>query len=95
MMLHNISPSIQQQAYRRLSKGIKNSQVRQARQFPGAGLQINKNRFSPIDIQIEMCHTSIIIRGQTIQPPSYRKEEVMSNMDSSNKPSAVASLLNK
>jgi hypothetical protein len=33
--------------------------------------------------------------GKQIEPPSYRKEEVMSQMDSSNKPSAVASLLNK
>jgi hypothetical protein len=32
--------------------------------------------------------------GKQIEPPSYRKEEVMSQMDSSNKPSAVASLLN-
>jgi hypothetical protein len=31
--------------------------------------------------------------GKQIEPPSYRKEEVMSQMDSSNKPSAVASLL--
>jgi hypothetical protein len=32
--------------------------------------------------------------GKQTKPPSYRKEEVMSQMDSSNKPSAVASLLN-
>ena len=32
--------------------------------------------------------------GKQTEPPSYRKEEVMSQMDSSNKPSAVASLLN-
>ena len=32
--------------------------------------------------------------GKQIEPQSYRKEEVMSPMDSSNKPSAVASLLN-
>jgi hypothetical protein len=32
--------------------------------------------------------------GKQIEPQSYRKEEVMSQMDSSNKPSAVASLLN-
>jgi hypothetical protein len=31
--------------------------------------------------------------GKQTEPPSYRKEEVMSQMDSSNKPSAVASLL--
>jgi hypothetical protein len=31
--------------------------------------------------------------GKQIEPQSYRKEEVMSPMDSSNKPSAVASLL--
>jgi hypothetical protein len=31
--------------------------------------------------------------GKQIEPQSYRKEEVMSQMDSSNKPSAVASLL--
>ena len=31
--------------------------------------------------------------GKQIKPQSYRKEEVMSQMDSSNKPSAVASLL--
>jgi len=63
MMLHDVSPSIQQWAYRRLSKGIKKSRFGQARRTPGAELQINKNRLSTIDIQIEMCHTSIIIRG--------------------------------
>jgi hypothetical protein len=31
--------------------------------------------------------------GKQITPQSYRKEEVMSKMDSSNKPSAAASLL--
>jgi hypothetical protein len=31
--------------------------------------------------------------GKQTEQPSYRKEEVMSQMDSSNKPSAVASLL--
>jgi len=31
--------------------------------------------------------------GKQIELPSYRKEEVMSNMDNSNKLSAVASLL--
>jgi hypothetical protein len=31
--------------------------------------------------------------GKPIELPSYRKEEVMSQMDSSMKPSAVASLL--
>jgi len=35
-----------------------------------------------------------LLGGKQIEPQSYRKEEVMSQMDSSNKPSAVASLLN-
>jgi hypothetical protein len=35
----------------------------------------------------------VLFGGKQIKPPSYRKEEVMSQMDSSNKPSAVASLL--
>jgi hypothetical protein len=35
----------------------------------------------------------IFFGGKQTEPPSYRKEEVMSQMDSSNKPSAVASLL--
>jgi hypothetical protein len=36
---------------------------------------------------------SAFFGGEQTEPPSYRKEEVMSQMDSSNKPSAVASLL--
>jgi hypothetical protein len=36
---------------------------------------------------------SSLFGGKQIELPSYRKEEVMSQMDSSNKPSAVASLL--
>jgi hypothetical protein len=36
---------------------------------------------------------TFILGGKQTEPPSYRKEEVMSQMDSSNKPSAVASLL--
>jgi hypothetical protein len=35
----------------------------------------------------------VFLGGKQLEPPSYRKEEVMSQMDSSNKPSAVASLL--
>ena len=58
------------------------------------GLQFYKSRISPIDIQNEIWHTLGIIGGKQTKPPSYRKEEVMSQMDSSNKPSAVASLLN-
>jgi hypothetical protein len=36
---------------------------------------------------------SALFGGKPAKLPSYRKEEVMSQMDSSNKPSAVASLL--
>ena len=45
------------------------------------------------DLNCDILPTSF--RGTNNQAPSYRKEEVMSNMDSSNKPSAVASLLSK
>jgi hypothetical protein len=46
-----------------------------------------------IDIRIESCDTLLIIQGGSQRNAILRKEEVMSNMDSSIKPSAVASLL--
>jgi len=47
------------------------------------------------DLNCDILSASQELGGKQTEPPSYRKEEVMSNMDSSNKPSAVASLLNK
>jgi hypothetical protein len=63
--------------------------------FEKIKLQIYESDPVPIDIQIEVCHTFIIIQGIKQLIAILRKEEVMSNMDSSMKPSAVASLLKK
>src|SRR5688572_15543072 len=51
--------------------------------------------FRLLTFKLKCAILPLLFGGQTIEPPSYRKEEVMSNMDSSNKPSAVASLLSK
>jgi hypothetical protein len=49
--------------------------------------------FPPLTSEIKYDILLAFIGGKQTEPPSYRKEEVMSQMDSSNKPSAVASLL--
>ena len=50
--------------------------------------------FPPLTSEMKYDILLALFGGKQIEPPSYRKEEVMSQMDSSNKPSAVASLLN-
>ncbi len=72
---------------RSLSKGIRN--------FPDNG-----ENYKSVRIQIGLLTSKLfcdillsLFGGKQIKPPSYRKEEVMSLMDSSIKPSAVASLL--
>jgi hypothetical protein len=52
--------------------------------------------FPPLtsEMKYDILLASQELGGKQIKPQSYRKEEVMSQMDSSNKPSAVASLLN-
>jgi hypothetical protein len=51
--------------------------------------------FPPLtsEMNYDILLASQELGGKQIKPQSYRKEEVMSQMDSSNKPSAVASLL--
>jgi len=49
--------------------------------------------FPPLTSEMKYDILLAFIGGKQTEPPSYRKEEVMSQMDSSNKPSAVASLL--
>jgi hypothetical protein len=50
--------------------------------------------FPPLTSEMKYDILLALFGGKQIEPQSYRKEEVMSQMDSSNKPSAVASLLN-
>ena len=50
--------------------------------------------FPPLTSEMKYDILLALFGGKQTEPPSYRKEEVMSQMDSSNKPSAVASLLN-
>jgi hypothetical protein len=50
--------------------------------------------FPPLTSEMKYDILLAFFGGKQIEPQSYRKEEVMSQMDSSNKPSAVASLLN-
>ena len=50
--------------------------------------------FPPLTSEMKYDILLPFFGGKQIKPQSYRKEEVMSQMDSSNKPSAVASLLN-
>ena len=72
---------------RRLSEGITNFRV--------SGLDYSFIRMG-IPLLTSKLNYDILrafFGGKQIEPPSYRKEEVMSQMDSSNKPSAVASLL--
>jgi hypothetical protein len=52
-----------------------------------------RNEFPPLTSEMKYDILLSFFGGKQIKPPSYRKEEVMSQMDSSNKPSAVASLL--
>ena len=49
--------------------------------------------FHPLTSEMKYDILLAFFGGKQTEPPSYRKEEVMSQMDSSNKPSAVASLL--
>jgi hypothetical protein len=49
--------------------------------------------FPPLTSKLKYDILQVFFGGKQTEPPSYRKEEVMSQMDSSNKPSAVASLL--
>ena len=51
--------------------------------------------FPPLTSEMKYAILLALFGGKQTEPPSYRKEEVMSQMDSSNKPSAVASLLKK
>ena len=75
-------------ALRRLSKGITI--------FRSLGLDYSFIRveFPPLTSEMKYDILLALFGGKQIEPQSYRKEEVMSQMDSSNKPSAVASLLN-
>ena len=52
-----------------------------------------RNEFPPLTSEMKYDILLSFFGGKQTEPPSYRKEEVMSQMDSSNKPSAVASLL--
>jgi hypothetical protein len=59
----------------------------------GAGYNFIRIKIRPLTTEMKYDILSLLFGGKQIEPPSYRKEEVMSQMDSSMKPSAVASLL--
>lgn len=59
----------------------------------GADYRFIRIEFPPLTSEMKYDILLTSFGGKQIEPPSYRKEEVMSQMDSSNKPSAVASLL--
>jgi hypothetical protein len=59
----------------------------------GADYSFIRIEFPPLTSEMKYAILPVLFGGKQIKPPSYRKEEVMSQMDSSNKPSAVASLL--
>ena len=64
--------------------------------LPNFGLDYSFIRVEvpPLTSEMKYDILPVLFGGKQIKQPSYRKEEVMSQMDSSNKPSAVASLLN-
>ncbi len=62
-------------------------------QVPGPDYSFIRVEFPPLTSEMKYDILLAPLGGKQIEPPSYRKEEVMSQMDSSNKPSAVASLL--
>ena len=72
---------------RRLSKGITIFRVR------GSNYSFIRMEFPLLTSELKYDILLALFGGKQIEPQSYRKEEVMSQMDSSNKPSAVASLL--
>jgi hypothetical protein len=73
---------------RRLSKRINFPQI-----TAFSGYSFIRNEIPPLTSEMKYDILSTLFGGKPIKSPSYRKEEVMSQMDSSNKPSAVASLL--
>jgi|GEM_PF-5220715 len=84
----NVLQSIVPLHLRRLSKGITIFRVRRP------SYSFIRMEFHPLTSEIKYDILLALFGGKQIKPQSYRKEEVMSPMDSSNKPSAVASLLN-
>ena len=70
-----------------LSKGITIFRVR------GPNYSFIRMEFPLLTSELKYDILLALFGGKQIEPQSYRKEEVMSQMDSSNKPSAVASLL--
>jgi hypothetical protein len=75
---------------RRLSKGITFLQIAEKE-----GYNFIRVQFGPLTSEMKYDILPSLFGGKPANVPSYRKEEVMSHMDSSNKPSAVASLLSK
>jgi hypothetical protein len=59
----------------------------------GEGYKFIRIKIRPLTSEMKYDILPALFGGKQLKPPSYRKEEVMSQMDSSNKPSAVASLL--
>jgi hypothetical protein len=83
-----IFPSIALFGLRRLSKGLKFPQ-----RAENQGYNFIRIKIPPLTSEMKYDILSALFGGKPANVPSYRKEEVMSQMDSSNKPSAVASLL--
>jgi hypothetical protein len=72
---------------RKLSKGITIFRVQ------GSNYSFIRMEFPLLTSEMKYDILLALFGGKQIKPQSYRKEEVMSQMDSSSKPSAVASLL--
>jgi hypothetical protein len=72
----------------RLSKGIIFPQI-----DGNSGYSFIRIKIPPLTSEMKYDILLPLSGGKPTHMPSYRKEEVMSQMDSSNKPSAVASLL--
>jgi hypothetical protein len=81
-----ISPTITLSDWRILSKSIIFSQN-------SGGYRFIRIKIPPLTSDMKYDILPALFGGKPIELPSYRKEEVMSQMDSSMKPSAVASLL--
>ena len=61
--------------------------------IPRPGYKFIRIKIPPLTSEMKYDILLAFFGGKQTEPPSYRKEEVMSQMDSSMKPSAVASLL--
>jgi hypothetical protein len=73
---------------RRLSRSIRNSQ-----KYEQLDYSLIRAVFRLLTSKLKYAILLVSLWGKPTEPPSFRKEEVMSIMDSSMQPSAVASLL--